>query len=62
MVKLLKQLGPNFFQSHKSCVVNIEKIRKINYIENIITFENGEYIDLLSSRNKKRLKEYVANY
>ena len=62
MVKLLKKLGPNFFQSHKSCVVNIEKIRKINYIENIITFENGEYIDLLSSRNKKRLKEYVANY
>ena len=42
ITNLLKQLGPNFFQSHKSCIVNIEKIKKINYAENMITFTNGK--------------------
>ena len=60
--KLIKKLGPNFFQTHKSCIVNIEKIRKINYVENTITFVNDECVYLLSNRKKKALKEYVANY
>lgn len=60
--ELIKTLGPNFFQSHKSCIVNIDKIRKINYVDNTITFVNGECVYLLSNRKKKALKEYVANY
>ena len=60
--ELIKTLGPNFFQSHKSCIVNIDKIRKINYVDNTITFINGECVYLLSNRKKKALKEYVANY
>ena len=59
---LRDNLGPSFFQSHKSCIVNIEKIRKINYSDNTITFSNGNTIYLLSNRNKKGIKEYVANY
>lgn len=59
---LSKKLGPSFFQSHKSCIINVEKIRKINYSDNTITFTNGDCLYLLSNRNKKRLKEYVANY
>lgn len=62
ITNLLKQLGPNFFQSHKSCIVNIEKIKKINYAENMITFTNGKSVYLLSNRKKKQLREYVANY
>lgn len=62
ITNLLKQLGPNFFQSHKSCIVNIEKIKKINYAENMITFTTGKSVYLLSNRKKKQLREYVANY
>ncbi len=59
---LKDNLGPSFFQSHKSCIVNIEQIKRINYSDNTITFNNGETIYLLSNRNKKGIKEYVANY
>ena len=59
---LKENLGPSFFQSHKSCIVNIEQIRRINYSDNTITFNNGLTIYLLSNRNKKGIKEYVANY
>jgi len=60
--ELIEKLGPNFFQSHKSCIVNIDKIKKINYADNTITFINNECVYLLSNRKKKQLREYVANY
>ena len=59
---LKNKLGPNFYQSHKSCLVNIEKIKRINYSDNTITFITGQNVYLLSNRNKKGLKQYVANY
>ena len=59
---LVRKLGPNFFQSHKSCIINVEKIKKINYADNTITFINNESVYLLSNRRKKQLKEYVSNY
>lgn len=62
ITKLINILGPNFFQSHKSCIINIDKIKKINYSDNTITFINNECVYLLSNRKKKELKEYVANY
>ena len=60
--ELSQKLGPNFFQSHKSCIINIDKIKKINYADNTITFINNKCVYLLSNRKKKELKEYVANY
>ena len=62
ITELTKKLGPNFFQSHKSCIVNIDKIKKINYADNTITFTNNACVYLLSNRKKKQLREYVANY
>ncbi len=62
IANLVKILGPSFYQSHKSCIVNIEQIKKINYSDSTITFNNGQTVYLLSSRNKKGLREYVANY
>ena len=59
---LATKLGPSFFQSHKSCIINIEKIKKINYADNTITFLNNKCVYLLSNRKKKELREYVANY
>lgn len=60
--EMIVRLGPNFFQSHKSCIVNIDKIKKINYADNSITFINNQCEYLISNRRKKELKEYVANY
>ena len=62
ITQLMGMLGPNFFQSHKSCIVNIEKIKKVNYAENTITFKNGTSGYFLSNRNRRLLREYVANY
>ena len=59
---LIKKLGPGFFQSHKSCIVNVDKIKQVNYSDNTITFINRQCLYLLSNRIKKQLKEYVANY
>lgn len=60
--ELKTRLGPGFYQTHKSCIVNVEKIKYVDYNEGMITFFNNESIYLLSTRNKKGLKEYVANY
>lgn len=62
IIELSEKLGHSFFQCHKSCIVNIEKIKRINYSENTITFLNNETVYLLSNRKKKELREYVANY
>ena len=36
--------------------------QEINYSDNKIIFSNGSFGYLLSNRNKRSLKEYVANY
>lgn len=59
---LAKRLGPCFFQTHKACIVNVEKIKSVNYAEGIITFLNGESVYLLSVRQKKALRDYVSRY
>ena len=62
VAELAKKLGPCFYQSHKACIVNVEKIKSINYTDGIITFFNNESVYLLSTRQKKGLKEYVSHY
>ena len=58
---LADRLGPNFFKSHKSCIINLDKVKVIDYCNNKIVFQNNEYIYLLSNRMKKKLKDYVTN-
>ena len=59
---LMKKLTTDFYQSHKSCVVNITKISEVDYIDNLITFYNNVQTNLLSARCKKGLKQYIGNY
>ena len=42
-------------QTHRSCLVNESRIRKIDKKKNEIVFDNGETIDLLSNSYKKEL-------
>ena len=58
---LIKKLGYGFFQSHKACIVNLEKIANVNYKDNIVTFKNGESAYLLSNRKKKQMRKYVED-
>ena len=54
-------LNDNFYMSHRSCLVNIDKIIKIDWTNNIIYFKNGVTIDLISRDKKKGLKESVGS-
>lgn len=51
--QLLNLLNTDFIQTHKSCIVNKSRIVKINNNQNIILFDNGKEIDMLSNKFKK---------
>ena len=55
------KLSDEFYMSHRSCYVNTSKIYKVDWKENIIYFDNGDFIDLLSRDKRKGLKEYVGS-
>lgn len=49
----------SFFKTHRSCIVNINKILKIDYDRGIIFFKDSE-TNLLSRSNKKKLMEKMS--
>lgn len=55
MKELLKKLGDEFIQTHKSCIVHKKRIEVIDKSNGIITFDTGDTIDLLSDKYKKEL-------
>jgi len=57
--ELIGNLDDRFYLTHRSCVVNTEKILSIDWKNNIIKFNNGIGIDLLSRERRKGLKDYV---
>ena len=60
--ELMKKLTTDFYQSHKSCVVNTKKIYQVDYLTNTITFYNKTTTNLLSARCQKGMKKYVGDY
>ena len=42
-------------QTHRSCFINMDRVRVIDKHDNTIEFDNNETIDLLSSNYKKGL-------
>lgn len=53
--KVIKMLPEEFIKTHKSCIVNKERILEYNKNKRIIKFDNGEAIDLIASRFKGEL-------
>lgn len=49
-------LNNNFIRTHRSCLVNKKRVESLNYNKNIITFDNGKKIDLLSKKYKGDLR------
>lgn len=55
IVYFLNVLDERFAQTHKSCIVNKDKIRLIDKKDNKIVFKNGESISLLSLLYRKEI-------
>ena len=58
---LYEMLDDRFFISHRSCIINTEKIDKIDWKNNVIYFKHDFRTDYLSRDKKKELREYVRS-
>ena len=59
VTKLSNNLKDNFKQSHKSCIVNIDNIKTVDSVNNIITFKNGKSTNLLSNRMRRNFEKSI---
>lgn len=55
LTEVIGLLDDRFIQSHRACFINSNRVVKVNKTEKLITFDNGETIDLLSEKYKKEL-------
>jgi len=54
---IMYKLDDRFYKTHRSCIVNTDKIKKVDFKNEIIYFDNNIKIDYLSRNYKKGLKE-----
>ena len=52
---LKEMLDDRFIQTHRACIVNRNRISRIDRSNRMIYFDNGEYTDLLSDKYKKEM-------
>ena len=57
-----KELTPMFFQSHKSCLINVDNIKFIDYKRYTVYFKNGDSTNLLTFEARKELRKIVGDY
>lgn len=62
LTDIKSKLNNNFIQSHRACIINIEKVESINKINNSIIFENNHTIDLISRNYKKDIINKLKSY
>lgn len=62
IVRLRSKLKPTFFQTHKSCLVNLDNIRQIDYANYTIYFKNGDKTTLVAPSARKELKKIVGDF
>lgn len=62
IVDMKEKLGITFIQTHQSCLVNRDKIERVDYKNGIIYFNEGSSINLISNKHKKELEKYVRSY
>lgn len=54
-------LKGKFMYTHRACIVNMNNVKTIDKKNKIITFINGDTIDLLSRNYIKEINEYIKN-
>lgn len=55
LTEIINMLDDRFIQTHRSCFINNDRKVKVDKTDKIITFDNGDTIDLLSDKYKKDL-------
>ena len=50
LTEIIKMLNDNFVKTHRACVVNTKRIASYNKPKRVITFDNGEIVDIVSTR------------
>lgn len=58
--RLLNELSNNFVRTHKSCIVNVKKVKKFDFKNEEVIFKDNKKINLLSQKYKKEI-EYKFN-
>lgn len=59
---ILEELNdPRFMKTHKSCIINLFNVEKVDLAKLIIYFSNGRKTDLLSRNYKKELNNRIIN-
>ena len=53
LLEIRKMLDDRFIQTHRACYINSDRQVRIDKSQKIITFDNGETIDLLSDKYRK---------
>lgn len=54
--KVEKLLDNNFIKTHRSCIVNMSRVSRIDKTQKIIYFDNNVSTDLLSDKYKKEIE------
>ena len=57
--KIMDNLDERFYQTHRACYVNKDKISTVDFKNSIIYFENKKTTDYLSRNYKKGLREIL---
>lgn len=53
LAELKNSLNNSFVQSHRACFINVDRVISVDSRNRIITFDNGETSDLLSTNYRK---------
>lgn len=62
LYEIYEETKPNFHRSHRSYIVNVDKIKTVDTPGRSITFKNGVTERLISNRLAKEFTSYVKNY
>ncbi len=55
LIAMLEILGKNFKQTHRSCIVNKNRVLQFSFSKKMILFDNGIEIDLISFKYKDKV-------
>lgn len=56
---MIKRLDSRFFQTHRACYVNLNKIKTVDFKNSIICFTNDQSTDYLSRNYKRELRKVL---
>ena len=57
---ILSHLSSSFCRIHQSCIINFDNVSRYNLSTNMIIFNNGDMTDMISSKMKNVVKNYVG--